>query len=255
MMNDVRRKQFELLVELDQICQEHKIPYCLFGYTAWQAYTKHEFIEGNMLPPEVAMLPEAARAFIDAFNAANPEGRFIEYMGNNYKFDRLDIRYGDSNTLDFAPNYAHYYENHGLHVTIHVMCYGYTKGLYNKMHTVLANDVAFNIRRTPYEKKHLAFHRARQVWSTVSGRQREAKSLFNYLLDGGKRDKTKVLYKPYDRRHQTFPAYWFSDTIQADLEGPSVRQRVGRRRAFGAQPGPGTAHFRRRHSFRRLACA
>lgn len=220
MMNDVREKQFELLVELDTICRENNIPYCLFGYTAWQAWTKHEFLEGNTLPPEVAMLPNAVRKFIEVTEANLPDDRFVEYMGNNPNFDRQDVRYGNKNTLDFAPNFAAFYENHGLHVTIHALCYGTEGDLSTQMQRVMANDVEYKIRRAPFDVPHIAFHAAHRAWHKVSGGEKESKRYFDMLLDGGKkRDKARVLYKARGRSSATYPSFWFSDTIETELEG------------------------------------
>ena len=102
-MLDVQEIRFQLLLEADEICRENGIRYALFGATALRAHARHCFGDGEDSVVKIAMYPRDAMRFVEAVEREGRPDRYLEYLGNNPDVGRINIRYGNRNTIDFVP--------------------------------------------------------------------------------------------------------------------------------------------------------
>ena len=79
-MNNIQKKLVLLLDELDLICRDHKIKYCLADRLAWDAVKFGKFHD-ETLDAFVMMHEASLQSFIRAVSLANPENRKVEKIG------------------------------------------------------------------------------------------------------------------------------------------------------------------------------
>ena len=108
-----------LLMEIDTICREEKLHYCLAEDTAWSAQNKG-FLPDNSYEANVFMPAEDIEAFCSIAQKRFP-GREIESLYNNPKYPAFYIKYVNCDSLCFDIDQAKHFQTHGLHVNITIL--------------------------------------------------------------------------------------------------------------------------------------
>ena len=115
-----RRKQFELLKELHEICENNDIQYSLANYTAVYAYYNN-CLPANRYVNSVIMTAENAAKFVKVVSAAKRPERELDYMGNNSAHIGDDIYYGDLSAAYVNLNTLYYMKSMGMFIRIIVL--------------------------------------------------------------------------------------------------------------------------------------
>lgn len=220
MRQDIQRKRFELLCEIDDVCRANKIDYTLFGSMALAALNADDFRSTDCYPITIAMTSGPALRFAEVMEETCPHNRFFEYLGNNENYGRISMRYGNRETLDFSPNTACFYNNHGIFVEIFILRYAAKKSFVNRIERALETELDYTISRLPGRKEALHFNRILGLWKTVSGRASYGKRLFKRMLKvDSSRKMNRVYFKPYGHKREFYPAYWFTHFVPVEFAG------------------------------------
>lgn len=121
-MKTIQNVLIELLSEIDTICNENGITYCLAGRTAESAYLKG-IIEEYDTEVILLMTAENASKFIDATAEGLPRNRSVESMLNNPLFPKFGIHYTATDTLYYPLSNTSKYtiRDQGIHIRIEII--------------------------------------------------------------------------------------------------------------------------------------
>ena len=111
---------FELLKEIDWICNENNIDYFLVNSLALMAYRDHE-ITSDINLGRILMTADNLKRFIKVYPKYQRSDRQIEWMGNNPKFPGMYLRYIDINTFYYTPKRVITEQFLGMYINIDVL--------------------------------------------------------------------------------------------------------------------------------------
>ncbi len=114
----VQEKIYELLTELDNICQKEQIPYFLGGYLAAGAEQLGGFISG-CCSAYVVMHPKDRKRFLHSINKYLTIDRVVESFENNPNYPDFSIRYTNTSTLFFDVREEKFYKYPGISIIIY----------------------------------------------------------------------------------------------------------------------------------------
>ena len=119
-MNELQKKVFTLLKEVDECCKANGISYYLHAETALHVYKTGE-LHPQAPYAKIALFANSADAFLKALGKRQREDRTIEHWGNNEKYPDFSIRYSDKDSLcyDIATHKA--YRCNGVHLIIAII--------------------------------------------------------------------------------------------------------------------------------------
>ena len=153
-MNELQKKVFTLLKEVDECCTANDISYYLHAETALHAYRTGE-LHPEAPYAKLAILASSVDDFLKALGERQREDRVIDHWGNNEKYPDFSIRYSDKNSL----------------------CYGYaTHGAYSCNGVYLVITIVR--RNTDARLAKMRFERGIRLNSGISYRQLHPKRLF-----------------------------------------------------------------------------
>lgn len=112
---------YQMLSELNDICEDHEIPYLLTGWSALSAYGYGHF-KPNVKVGQIMIRVEDAYRFIEAVNHSIQNGtlhsRSIDYLGTNDRFPGFFIKYYAEDTTAFEIFHEKGYSHHGVSVDV-----------------------------------------------------------------------------------------------------------------------------------------
>ena len=119
-MNELQRKVFTLLEEVDKCCTANGISYYLHAETALHVYKTGE-LHPQAPYAKLAIFASSVDRFLEALAEMKQEDRSIEHWGNNEKYPDFSIRYSDKNSLcyDIATHKA--YKCNGAYLIITII--------------------------------------------------------------------------------------------------------------------------------------
>ena len=133
-MTEIQNRLFEMLDEIDQICENNGLSYFLSGRLALNAYQKNAIADGNWVF-EVLMPYNDILCFQDIIGSLKYKNREMESVYTNEDYAEFIFRYVDSSTLYFEmQNAASARKSHGLYIRI--------RPLYMKNDTRLGKSAA-----------------------------------------------------------------------------------------------------------------
>ena len=109
----------DLLSEIDIICREEHLNYCLAEDTAWNAVNKG-FLPDDAYEANIFMPAEDVETFCKAAIIRFPE-REIESLYDNPNFPGFYVRYVDSSSLCFDLDKEKHFQTHGFHINILIL--------------------------------------------------------------------------------------------------------------------------------------
>lgn len=190
--------QFELLKEIDQICNENSIEYVLYGKTATQAYRYHTF-ERDYKNNTIVMTADNALKFMEAVKKENRQDRYLSSMLTNANHVLYDLCYADQNTLYFPLNDYDHSQNMGIYIRIKIL----RKKGSNRMKNYIMRGLEslhesylVRIPATASKKERLIGKIGKGIMkiSGESGRKRLAGYLFKYISDQALHPKRKEYF-------------------------------------------------------------
>ena len=170
-----------LLEELDDICKENDIEYCISGRTA-ESLVRKGIIEDYDSEIIVLMTVENAEKFITATNGNLKPDRAVEHMCNNPMFPNFGIRYTATDTFYYPLSNTSRYtiKNRGIHIRIEIVRSQPSRGIAVKYNDML--EIGWRCNQNPYlglrnPKRFISMSYVRALM--VSGRGNLGKHLFN----------------------------------------------------------------------------
>ena len=118
-MRDISEAVFELLEEIDDICKENNIEYCLEDTVARDGYLSNR-IKSGTYEANISMDTENIRKFYKVMESFSKEGRYFESIANTVNKRAFVARYLNTNTFYInlrKPNQA---VNKCIRVNIHL---------------------------------------------------------------------------------------------------------------------------------------
>lgn len=219
-MNKIQERMFQLLIELDEICKTHDIPYYLHSTTARMAYCSGGF-EENIMSLAIEMTVEASQKLVEVIKTSPRENRLLEYMENSPNLHVYAMRYIDTETSYFPmKTYGNYIED-GIGVYIWIMRKWQSNRLMRRV--VYASEVGWELNASYSPKKLKLSHRIMKMTMAVIialfGRQRVSSFLYrfwnkNYAAAGNDMC-IRTVKSPYKHYSQKF----FSSTSLLYFEG------------------------------------
>lgn len=119
-MNSIQQKTFELLTEVDNICQDNNIIYYLNARTTAMAIIGKGFIN-NDSRVGVLMTPNNVKKFISIIENGNYKHRSIEYMCNYKKHLGFNVNYVNDDTTYYDLRRGYDFSHNGIRITINII--------------------------------------------------------------------------------------------------------------------------------------
>lgn len=200
---ELQEKQYQLLKEIDSICDKYNIDYVLSGNTLLNGYYYNVFGD-EYKTNTIIMTPEAALRFIEVCNIELPDNRSIDYMLNNPMHNGHTIYYCDKDTLSIDMRKMKASENIGIHITIYILKKK-DKNIF-RWFTVRCLDAAQTLYERGMNGRKYNGKLHRYYWigcmiTSAIGRRRIRKYIFNGYINGAlKNDGNYYLSKNNYRR-------------------------------------------------------
>lgn len=179
-----------LLMEIDTICREEKLHYCLAEDTAWSAQNKG-FLPDNSYEANVFMPAEDIEAFCSIAQKRFP-GREIESLYNNPKYPAFYIKYVNCDSLCFDIDQAKHFQTHGLHVNITILRHPVQKRWKRKFFAVL--ERLWECKEVQQIDERHKFYGVGNFFWRIFGEKAGSKYLYQRLLEHGKRNGVASLF-------------------------------------------------------------
>lgn len=209
-----------MLLEADEICRENDIRYALFGATALRAHARHCFGDNEDSVVKIAMIPRDAMRFVEAVEREARPDRYIEYLGNNPEVGRINVRYGNRNTIDFVPADTAAFKNFGIYIEVILLRYDSLLAPVRLFEHALLVETEYQVRLRTGRSVVRAFCGVwKHVKSAVGPERYAAHLLESTASDGLLRDKQNVVAKQFGRKNKSYLSCWFTDLDECELEG------------------------------------
>lgn len=118
-MRDISESIYELLVELDDICRENEIEYCLEGSIARNAYFTND-IKTGVYEANISMDIDNIKKLYKVIEKFSKENRCFESVINTKKKRNFVIRYLNTNTFFLDLMHPNRSLNKGIRINIHL---------------------------------------------------------------------------------------------------------------------------------------
>jgi len=119
-MNELQKKVFTLLKEVDECCRANDISYYLHAETALHAYKTGE-LHPQAPYAKLAIFASSVDTFLKALDERRQEDRTIEHWGNNKNYPSFSIRYSDKNSLCYGITTHEAYKCNGVYLLITII--------------------------------------------------------------------------------------------------------------------------------------
>ena len=219
-MNGIQKIGFELLTEIDEICNKNHITYYLHADTAAMALKEGEY-DGDYLSTAVEMTTQDAIKFMEYVEAHPCKGRALEHMGNYDGFSGFLMKYVNTDTLYLPLNYYDNYAHKGIGIQI-LFIRGHISNAWKRKLWLLLElgleQNAYFTRRAPGKKEWLGKILVRAMsffWK--KGNMKKylwRKWLKGYEYLNGEAD----IRKPYGKMKH-YPARYFEEPGYVMFEG------------------------------------
>ncbi len=216
---------FNLICELDEICQGENIPYFLGGYLAAEAVDLGEFKPG-CCSANIVMHPADRTRFRKAVLNHLQPGRILESYENNSHYPDFSMRYCDTNTVYFDLRSEGFYRFHGVRVTIYFVSpepraklfQKFCVGLYAAVEAIAYPSVFDNQSK----KKTIAGCMAK-IASVICGRKILKKIAWQLIYQPWRvNSKIKGTIKDFWYKRISLPAIDFSKANYCSLKGKTL---------------------------------
>lgn len=215
-MDAIQSRCFELLDEIDAICEENGLMYCLSPRTAARAVMYGTLEAGNNVM-EVCMPVDDALKFIEIVEGSSDGSRHIEYMGNSKRFPAFCIDYVNENTTFIEVKQGTNYSHHGIAVVIQMIRNDKESQLGQLLETGWeSNGYRLFSRLNPFY--FISFGIVRLMM--LIGRKALAKMIFKKLASiyGGSISGKKTFVKEFKKNKRTFKKGTFDNLKRMKLD-------------------------------------
>jgi len=110
----------DLLMEIDEICRKNEIEYFLSPGLVKRAVEEVDFDE-YYTTASVYMTLEDTLRFIQAFEENRPEGRSLDYLGNNNSYASFNVSYVNTETTFIDITRGWDFNEFGIKVVINII--------------------------------------------------------------------------------------------------------------------------------------
>ncbi|MCQ2530835.1 MAG: LicD family protein [Lachnospiraceae bacterium] len=199
----IKNVRLNLLNEIDDICKENNITYYLWNDSLLQAFFWQDYCN-TKADLRIAMDTANIKKFIEAVNKKNQPGRALNYMGNNEYYHRFNVKYCNTDTLDFHINFNGEGDTFGMYVSIEILRNRRNSKIGNAMNTLL--EVGYQMQSSFKAKRfrNTAAYDFVKVLMNLTGRKKFTSNLFNRLLKEGQKDNQEELYTVGESKKKTY---------------------------------------------------
>ncbi|MGI6722074.1 MAG: hypothetical protein ACOX4I_05925 [Anaerovoracaceae bacterium] len=210
-MNEIQKRESELLEEIAGICRENDLRFTLFEKTAYQAYITHEFDRESYII-DIAMPAADAARLVDIVERDQSGSREIESWLNNPDMPGMYLRYVDKTTTLLDTSHEPRYRCLGMFVQIRIL-----------------RNVKLNSRLAGYEHDLEALGVEKKTKKVVKellkivprmkfiGKKKAAAEVYRAVMrDGGLHD---FVYKVPRGRERTFEGDIFENMTEMEFAG------------------------------------
>ena len=214
-MDAIQLRCFELLNEIDKICEENGLMYCLSPQTAARA-VMYGNLEATSNELDVCMPVDDAVKFIDIIEKSNNKSRFVECMKNSKKYSAFCADYVNEDTTYIEVKQGDSYSHFGIGVTIHFIKTGKADKLTSMLETGWENN-GYRLFRKLDKNNILAFGLVRAMM--IMGRKALSKMIFNKLVAayGGPIKGKKTFIKELKKDNRYFKKGTFDKLTKIKL--------------------------------------
>lgn len=182
-MKDKMQIQFELLMEVDQICRENHLYYILCDNTAFYAY-EQKSIQKIVGTPRIAMTMQDAERFGEIVGKKMPD-RYFESRKNSPDYVGFTASYGNKNTTKYDMFTGKNRINHGIEIEILYIVDSVNNPLQRKLNRIL--EICWTaVVIQGVTKKEFAFWLCQSLanlFRSIIGKQRFGRLYYNYILN------------------------------------------------------------------------
>ena len=229
-MNPVQERAILLLKELDEICENSGLKYCLAEKTLYQAMKTQKFDADSYIVDVLMPASDAAR-LVKAVDFGKYKDREIESWENNPDMPGLYLRYVDSSTTFIDTSHEPRYKKLGVFIQIRVMR-SVNPDRAGRYEERILEDMNVEKRFTVSESKPL-----KMKWAVkLLGKGRTARQIYKKQIAAAPENPGSLYYKAPRGKRQAFPADFFDKLDRGVFEGIEV-----------SVPADPAAYFTKRH--------
>ncbi|MBE6018059.1 MAG: hypothetical protein E7233_10750 [Lachnospiraceae bacterium] len=207
----------DLLMEIDEICRKNEIEYFLSPGLVKRAVEEVDFDE-YYTTASVYMTLEDTLRFIQAFEENRPEGRSLDYLGNNNSYASFNVSYVNTETTFIDITRGWDFNEFGIKVVINII----RNDIINKIPAFIETGRESNSNKV--KKKG---NWKKRTFAALVANRMDAKgdefgsSLFEYYVKNYRKNPNskKVFVRRFRKKRMYFERSIFSDTCLVSLGG------------------------------------
>lgn len=209
----------DLLSEVADICDANGIEYFLAPQIVKRAIDDLDF-NTYFIMPEIYMTAGSVKKFIEAAERDMPEGRALDYLGNNKNYIGFNVSYVNENTTYIALARGLDFSRLGIKVKVSMLCDDTKKRLPAFVETGREEN-AFRAEKKGKWKKRVV-SRLLTAADALGGSNFNRK-LFDYYVRSYSRDPQtpRVFVRSFRQKRRYFDRGIFSERVTVSLNGRS----------------------------------
>lgn len=213
------QKQYNLLVEMAQLCEACGVRYYLFGNSLRFAEAKIA-LDAQDIRLSLAVDARECRKLLKFYKRHIRKDRYLESPLSNPDFPEFALYYGDMNSLEMEDTTYGFLQHHGIHIDVRILPVEQTTFWRKRLRMWTEAAWAMEHGRLPITAARFAVHILLAAFRLVFGKKRIARWLFRGLFMKGKRiygpkENYQVFWK---KKFITLPTKWFSGNRTIRLE-------------------------------------